>query len=346
MNDIHNRRLKITRGCELDAQLWQFALIADAHSGGIARQASAMSVQATGKLDPSVTRLSEIGTADLGFSMDPSDMIEDLMLAVAKRIEGVTARAGKKKTLDVRRIYKVEDTDRRVQKRVYKFGLQDKKRIGACFKSGDTFGVLGIVINARCTSGRGKGNRNPRTKKQLEAVRKLGRKRATGKQRVAAAKFAKSLGKRATTEKQRAAAEIVGKQDATVKQRSAAKIVGKQDATVKQRAAAAKFAKSLGKRAATEKQRAAAKIVGKQAATAKQRAAAAKFAERLGKRAATEKQRAAAKIVGKQDATMKQRAAAKISGQQAATVKQKSSAQEVGRQGSSKRQQAAVSEAN
>ena len=55
-----------------------------------------MSIQVTAKLNRSVTRLRDVEAADLTFEIDRNLMIEDLVCACAKRIEEVTARAGKK----------------------------------------------------------------------------------------------------------------------------------------------------------------------------------------------------------------------------------------------------------
>jgi hypothetical protein len=177
------------------------------------------------QLDPSVTRLREIDTSDLAFSIDRNEMIEDLMFAVALRIEGVTVLAGKKRTLDVRKIWKVESTDRSTQKRAYRLSLHHKSRIETCFKSGDTFGVSGIVMNSR--RGPGKGNRKMRTKSQLAAASKLGKRAASDAQKMAA----KKIGLRAATDAQKKAAKKRG----------------------------SKFGKEIGLRAASDAQKKAAK---------------------------------------------------------------------------------------
>ena len=111
---------------------------------------------------------------------------------------------------------------------------------------------------------------------------------------------------------------------ATVKQKAAAKTVGQKAATAKQKAAAKVAAKTIGQKAATAKQKAAAKTVGKKAATAKQKVAAKAAAKTIGQKAATAKQKVAAKTIGQKAATAKQKVAAKTIGQKAATPKQKS----------------------
>ena len=226
-------------------------------------------LELTAQMHTTANRLSEVDAADLAFVMRRDELVEDLVLACAKRIEQVTARKGVEKTVMIGKLWKIKSKKGGSQKRRYRYGLNWKRTIGSCFQSGDTFGVLGPVVNARRTSGPGKGNRMPRTAKQLNTAREG----ASAKQKAAA----RILGKQAATARQNAAARV------------AAKVLGKQAATERQKVAARVAAKVLGKQAATERQKAAAKVLGKQSATEKQKTAA----QVLGKRAATNAQKEA-----------------------------------------------------
>ena len=310
---------------------------------GRVTEISAMTIELTAQLYPFYNRLCDFVAADLAFVMRRDQTIEELIVACDERIQEVSKRAGKLQRLEIRKLWKIKSSKSKAKKRAYRYGLYLRKRIGACFKSGDQFGVTGPVINARNIAPKGKGNRKPRTAMQKAAARTvakvLGKQRSTDKQKAAA----KKTGQKEATEKQRAAAHAVGKQEATETQKAAAKktdkVVGQQEATTIQKTAATKTgqheatttqknaAKKTGKQEATERQKSVALAVGKQEATETQKAAATKTGMVVGHQGATATQKSAAKktgkVVGKQEATEKQKAAAKKIGKRAASNSQK-----------------------
>ena len=54
-------------------------------------------IELTAQMHTAAKRLSEVDAADLTFVMRRDELVEDLVLACATRIEQVTARKGKKK---------------------------------------------------------------------------------------------------------------------------------------------------------------------------------------------------------------------------------------------------------
>ena len=242
-----------------------------------------MAIELTAQLYPFCDRLCEFDAADLTFVMRRDQTIEELIVACVDRTQEVSKRAGKKQMLDIRKLWKIKNSKSKTKNRAYRYGFYWSKRIGACFKSGDQFGVTGPVINARNIAPKRNGNRTPRTAMQKAAARKV----------------AKVLGKQRSTDKQKVAAKVIGKKGATELQKATAKttgkVVGQQKATAIQRAAAKNTGNVVGQQEATEKQKAAAHAVGKQEATEKQKAAATK----VGKRASSDCQKEAVAMSNK-----------------------------------------------
>ena len=130
-----------------------------------------MAIELTAQLYPFCNRLCEFGAVDLAFVMRRDQTIEELIVACDERIQKVSKRAGKLQRLDIRKLLKTKSSKSKAKKRLYPCGLYWSKRIGACFNSGDQFGVTGPVVNARNIAPRGKGNRAPRTAKQKAAAK-------------------------------------------------------------------------------------------------------------------------------------------------------------------------------
>jgi hypothetical protein len=114
-----------------------------------------VSIELTAQMHTKANRLSEVEAADLTFVMRRDELVEDLVFACATRIEQATARKGKKKTVMIQKIWKIKNKKGGSQKRSYRYGFYWKKTLGSCFQSGDTFGVIGPVVNARRTPGPG-----------------------------------------------------------------------------------------------------------------------------------------------------------------------------------------------